>query len=242
MKSFQKGKLLGKYWRIILDGTGLYYFREKHCANCLVKTVSLEEGTKVKTYYHKVLEAKIVLSDKIVISLDTEFIENETESVTKQDCEIAGKEETANIFSYTYETEEKGVKKSVVFRWLTDIELTRKSLEEMICAARGRWKIENEGFNNQKNGIYDIEHLNSKNSNAMKNHYLLTQVADIIMQIYFAWTPLRKEIHQSIKNTSSRLLESFRSQTVTEEDVDNLMGIKEFCAYYQKSKFMCGYS
>lgn len=313
MKSFQKGKLLGKYWRVILDGTGLFYFKEKHCDNCLTRTVSREDGTKVKTYYHKVLEAKLVLSDKVVISLGTEFIENESENVSKQDCEIAsakrllkhlaeeyprlplciqgdalyaaepimkicrrkhwsyifthkatrqkcldesyewikqgdgsmmvkmlchekgtgefinhveeiaGKEEVANIFRYTYETREKSRKETVTFSWLTDIELTEKILEEMICAARGRWKIENEGFNNQKNGIYDIEHLNSKNSNAMKNHYLLTQVADIIMQIYLAWNPLRKEIHQSIKNTSSRLLESFRSQTVTEEDVSYIM-------------------
>ena len=60
----------------------------------------------------------------------------------------------------------------------TDIELIERNLEEMIYAARRRWKIENEGFNNQKNGIYDIEHLNSRNSNRMKNHYLLTQTAD----------------------------------------------------------------
>ncbi len=309
MKSFQRGKLMGQYWRIILDGTGLFYFKEKHCDNCLSKTVIQEDGTKVKTYYHKVLEAKLVLAEKIVISLDTEFIENENEDVSKQDCEInaakrllkrlakdyprlpvciqgdnlyavepvmkicrqkkwkyllthkagrqklldesyewirqgkgstdvcgigkekgngeyvnhveetAGKKETANLFSYTYEVEETGEKKKVTFRWLTNIELTEKNLEEMIETARGRWKIENEGFNNQKNGIYDIEHLNSRNSNAMKNHYLLTQVADIIMQIYLAWNPLRKEIKQSIKNTSSRLLESFRRQPITDEDV-----------------------
>jgi len=89
----------------------------------------------------------------------------------------------------------------------------------MVNAARGRWKIEKEGFNNQKNGIYEIEHLNSWNSNAMKNHYLLTQVADSIMQIYLTWNPLRKEIKQSIKNTSSRLLESFRRQPIIDEDV-----------------------
>ena len=127
--------------------------------------------------------------------------------------------QTANIFCYTYEAEEDGKRQPITFRWLTDIELTKSNLEEMICAARGRWKIENEGFNSQKNGIYDIEHLNSRNTNAMKNHYLLTQVADIIMQLYLAWNPLRKEIKQSIKNTSSRLLESFRRQTVTDEDV-----------------------
>lgn len=309
MKSFQRGKLLGQYWRIILDGTGLFYFKEKHCDNCLSKTVTQEDGTKVKTYYHKVLEAKLVLSEKVVISLDTEFIENEKEDVSKQDCEIAaakrllkrlakehpklpvciqgdslyeaepimkicrrkkwkylfthkaarqklldenyewirrgngstkvwgigkekgkgeyvnhveetaGKSETANLFSYKYEVERNREKKEVTFRWLSNIELTEKNLEEMIGAGRGRWKIENEGFNNQKNGIYNIEHLNSRNSNAMKNHYLLTQVADIIMQIYLAWNPLRKEIKQSIKNTSSRLLESFRRQTVTDEDV-----------------------
>lgn len=33
-------------------------------------------------------EAKIVLGEKLVLSLDTEFIENENENVTKQDCEI----------------------------------------------------------------------------------------------------------------------------------------------------------
>ena len=133
--------------------------------------------------------------------------------------ETAGKGETANLFSYTYETGEGGAKKAVTFRWLSNIELTEKNLEEMVDAGRGRWKIENEGFNNQKNGIYEIEHLNSRNSNAMKNHYLLTQVADIIMQIYLAWNPLRREIKQSIKNTSSRLLESFRRQPITDEDV-----------------------
>lgn len=89
----------------------------------------------------------------------------------------------------------------------------------MVSAGRSRWKIENEGFNNQKNGIYRIEHLNSRNSNAMKNHYLLTQIADILMQLYLASNKLIRQIKQSIKNTSSRLLESFRRQTVTDEDV-----------------------
>ena len=310
MKSFYRGRMMGKYWRIILDGTGLYYFKEKHCDNCLSATHTDKDGKKKKVYYHKVLEAKLVLSEKVVISIDTEFIENESENVEKQDCEtnaakrllkrlkreyprlpvciqadnlyetepmmkvcrengfeylfthkeghqkeldesyrtyiresdyeeveingmekgravfvnhvekVAEKTETANIFEYTYEKKSKtGEKKTVRFCWATSIEVTKKNIEEMINTARGRWKIENEGFNNQKNGIYDIEHLNSRNSNAMKNHYLLTQIADIIMQIYLAWNPVRKEIKQSIKNTSSKLLESFRGLTITDEDV-----------------------
>ena len=313
MKSFNRTRLLGKYWRIIIDGTGLFYFKEKHCENCLVTTLTREEDGKkvtVHRYYHKVLEAKLVLAENIIISLDTEFIENEREDVEKNDCEInaakrllerlrkdypklpvciqgdalyaaepvmeicngngwkyiltqkearqkvlaesygwiqggggakivekigkergngeyinhveevAGKKETANMYRYWYETAGKDGEKEIhEFQWITNIGLTDRNLEEMTGAGRGRWKIENEGFNNQKNGIYDIEHLNSRDSNAMKNHYLITQMADIVMQLYLAWSPLIKEINQSIKNTSSRLLERFRSQTVTDEDV-----------------------
>ena len=128
-----------------------------------------------------------------------------------------------NVFEYEYETEDKeGKKHTMGFQWVSSLELTKRNLEEMIIAGRGRWKIENEGFNNQKNGIYRIEHLNSKNSNAMKNHYLLTQISDILMQLYLAWNPYIKELKQTIKNTSSGLLESFRGLTVTEEDVSHI--------------------
>ena len=319
MKQFYRFRLLGKYWRVILDGTGLFYFREKHCENCLCGTVEDAEGKQKKRYYHKVLEAKLVLGEKLVISLGTEFIENESEDVAKQDCETnaakrllaklkkeyprlpvclqgdalyatgpimricrengwryiftqkdtrqpaigesfdwiqegggctavknigkemgtgryanhveetAGKEETAHVYEYEYTRKQDGAEKRTRFRWLTDIELTKRNLEEMVEAGRGRWKIENEGFNNQKHGLYRIEHLNSRNSNAMKNHYLLTQIADILMQLYLAWNPLVREIGQSLKNTSSRLLESFRQHTVTDEDV---LYIKRYTTIY----------
>lgn len=309
-KQFNRNRLLGKYWRVIFDGTGLFCFKEKHCENCLCMERRMDDGKKEKLYYHKVLEAKIVLSDSIVISLGTEFIENEKEDVEKQDCEtnaakrlmerikkdyprlpiciqgdalyatepmmklcrekyhweyiftqkdtrqklldegfewiksggikkvsglceekgagcyanhveeVAGKKEIMNVFEYEYEKKDKKGKKHVArFRWISSLEITEKNLEEMIKAARGRWKIENEGFNNQKNGIYQIEHLNSRNSNAMKNHYLLTQISDILMQLYLAWNPYIKKLKQTVKNTSSGLLESFRIQTVTAEDV-----------------------
>lgn len=310
-KQFNRNRLLGKYWRVILDGTSLFYFKEKHCENCLCTTRKGNDGKTVRLYYHKVLEAKLMLSDNVIISIGTEFIENENEDVSKQDCElnaakrllkklkkeyprlpiiiqgdalyatepfmelcrekyhweylftqketrqkkldegfewiksgedavrqtnlckengtafyanhveeVAGKKQIMNVFEYEYETEDKeGKKYKVRFQWVTSLELTSRILEEMIHAGRGRWKIENEGFNNQKNGIYRIEHLNSKNSNAMKNHYLLTQISDILMQLYLAWNPYIKELKQTIKNTSSWLLESFRRQTVTDEDV-----------------------
>lgn len=87
-KQFNKRRLQKKYWKVILDGTGLFYFKEKHCENCLSTVTTDEDGKKTKRYYHKVLEAKIVLSDNIIISIGTEFIENESEEVSKQDCEL----------------------------------------------------------------------------------------------------------------------------------------------------------
>lgn len=69
----------------------------------------------------------------------------------------------------------------------------------MIFAGRGRWEIENDGFYNQKKGLYCIEHLNSKNSNAMKKHYLLKQISDILMQLYLARNPYIKKLKQTKK-------------------------------------------
>jgi len=47
-----------------------------------------------------------------------------------------------------------------------------------------RWKIENEGFNNQKNSGYNVEHKFSRtNANAIKNYYQLLQIADLINQL-----------------------------------------------------------
>ena len=311
-KSFYQARMQENQWIVILDATGLYHFREKHCDNCLVKEITDKKGNKKKIYYHNVLEAKIVLADNIILSLGTEFIENESEDVEKQDCEInaskrllnrikeefpklkicilgdslyaaesiidickdsgwnyllsckdgrqknlildyryvidsgeygekenilkeekgiakyvnhveeiTGKDFIANIFEYEFEKTNKKTNKSTMvnFLWITDIELTNRNIEEMVKYGRKRWKIENEGFNTQKNILYRIEHLNSKNPNAMKNHYLLTQIADILMQLYLAGTKVLKELKQAIKNTSSRLLETFRRAIVTDEDV-----------------------
>lgn len=187
-KQFNRNRLLGKYWRVILDGTGLFYFKKKHCENCLCTTRKTDDGKTTKLYYHKVLEAKIVLSDNIVISLGTEFIKNKKENVSKQDYELNAAKRL--------------------------LEKIKKDYPRLPICIQG-----DALYANQKNGLYRIEHLNSKNSNAMKNHYLLTQISDILMQLYLAWNPYVKELKQTIKNTSSELLESFRRLTVTEEDV-----------------------
>ena len=60
--------------------------------------------------------------------------------------------------------------------------------------------------------------MNSLNYNAMKIHYLLTQVADIILQLYEKGDKLIKALKTTIKKISSNLLLSFARQ-LTREDI-----------------------
>ena len=88
---------------------------------------------------------------------------------------------------------------------------------------RSRWKIENEGFNNQKTKKYMIEHANSLNYNAMKNHYLITQLADILRQLYEKGVDKIRDLRKGIKEISFNLLESFRTRLLTDyKDILNL--------------------
>ena len=87
-KSFDGAKLLGLYWLIIVDATQLFCFKERHCEHCLTKTMNKGTPEEKTIYYHQVLEAKIVLGDDLVVSIATEFIENEKKNPTKQDCEL----------------------------------------------------------------------------------------------------------------------------------------------------------
>lgn len=42
--------------------------------------------------------------------------------------------------------------------WVTDLPVTEKNVALLAQGGRGRWKIENEMFNTQKNGGYHLEH------------------------------------------------------------------------------------
>ena len=86
-KMFDKYRYKGKFFQIVIDGTGIVSFKEKHCDHCLKKTYNKGKSDEYTIYYHYVLEAKLVVGD-IVISIDSEFVENEDENVEKQDCEL----------------------------------------------------------------------------------------------------------------------------------------------------------
>lgn len=287
-KMFDKYRYKGKYFQIVIDGTGIVTFKERHCKHCLKKTFNKGEENEYSIYYHYVLEAKLVVGD-IVISIDTEFVENEKEDVEKQDCELrafyrmakrindeypklpivisgdalyavepvmkiciengwqyilrmkeerskllgeeikglekAEKEEKekkeirywndikygeveyekeANVFKYY----EKKKDKITEFMWITSFKITEKNKEELVYYGRQRWKIENEGFNVQKNGTFNIEHIYSKNYNAMKAHYFFIQFAHTIRQLLEKGLKYLRELKMSIKEVSAAITQT----------------------------------
>jgi len=250
---------------VAIDATGWMSFDKPHCENCLRKK---HESGKV-TYYHTVLEAKLVTTTGMALSVATEFVENMDPDATKQDCELKAmsrlldklriafpqlpvcllldglyanqttlrlcekhklqyivtfkrgslpalykefktlgqetenavirmkhgnesqelswvndlKHEGHTVHGFSCLIEEKD-KEQRYFAWLTSFPVDRYNIHTLANeGGRLRWKIENEGFNVQKNCEYQMEHVYSYQPIAGKNYYLLMQIAHILLQL-----------------------------------------------------------
>jgi hypothetical protein len=114
---------------------------------------------------------------------------------------------------------EKNGKKWKDFQWVMSLRITGKTAYAFAETGRKRWLIENEGFNIQKNIRYFITHANSLDYNAMKNHYLLTQIADMLLQMYENGVEGLKVIKRTVKDISEGLLECLKKQLITSEEL-----------------------
>lgn len=78
----------------------------------------------------------------------------------------------------------KKTEKYSIWMWITNREITKKNLYKIIYCARLRDYIENQGFKEQKvtSGI-DLEHVYSKNINAIKVIYIIIQITHLVLQI-----------------------------------------------------------
>jgi hypothetical protein len=107
------------------------------------------------------------------------------------------------------------------FAWLTGLPVGRKTVEEIAQkGGRYRWKIENEGFNRQKNSGLNLEHVYSSDPEKWKAYYLLLQIAFMLTQLLERGSLLRRlaeevgrpfwKLFGSLKNVARRLLDSVR--------------------------------
>jgi len=127
--------------------------------------------------------------------------------------ELTYKKHHLNWFENTETT--KDIKKSTsetkIFTYLSTIKLEKDNILLLNRAARCRWKIENEGFNIQKNNGYELQHKYSrKNEKASMNYYLCLQIAHIIKQLVertqSVGTWLKKEQTNTIKFLDTLLM------------------------------------
>ena len=321
-KVLDRYRLLDRYLTISIDGTGRLVFSERHCPHCLTCT---HNGKT--TYYHPVLEAKLVTPNGFAFSIMTEFVENPGENPTKQDCELkafyrltarlkkrfprlpiclqldglfAGGPTFALCRKYRWKyfvvlqeddlssvhaefeallplapenhlrflagvqreirqdfrwmddisyvdsenrehaiaviecletrPDADGDLKTTRFKWLTNFNVKRNTVITLANeGGRLRWKIENEGFNVQKNGGYGLEHAYTRNATASKVFYYLLQIAHIIAQLIQHGSLFRKAFPSGVgsaKNIALRLLEAWRNFRLTNEQLHHMLSVR----------------
>jgi hypothetical protein len=103
---------------------------------------------------------------------------------------------------------------------VTSLQVSRQTVVEVATnGGRERWRVENEGFNTQKNSGLNLEHAYSHTNWAA--YYFLLQIAQLLLQLVEMGSLLRQLAHQqgqpiavklfgSLKNMTQRLLESLR--------------------------------
>ena len=309
-KTFDAAKF-NKEWIVIIDGTQGYSGGRKINDVCLERHHNKGTDAETINYHNDILEAKIYFGNNLVLSLWSEFIENEkgwedlSEEKRKQDCEtkafkrlaenlkklfprlpivllvdslyasepvmdicerngwdyiiryksgsipsiseeyeaisekigvghaefvneIDYKGRKVNMLRFHEITVENGEKVRTEFQWLTSITINEKNAEKMASVGRLRWKIENQGFNRQKNWNGDITHACSWNVNALKNHYLMQQISDFVRQLYEWFYLSSNGIVKTFKKISSDLLYALTKQQLELEDICTAEA-KAFC-------------
>lgn len=174
--------------RIIISGDALY-------ASKPVIDICKEKGWKYIIRFKEGSIPTLYREFETIVKTDNESRKKDYEYVTGIDYQ----ENKINIIKY------KDNKRGTEFVYMTDLSITNKNIEETIYIGRKRWKIENEGFNIQKNGTFNIGHLYSKDSTAIKVHYLMIQIAHIIRQLLENGIKEIKELKLKLKEISQQL-------------------------------------
>ncbi len=118
------------------------------------------------------------------------------------------------------------------FAWLTNLAVNRESVIAIAeQVGRLRVKIENEGFNVQKNSGLNLEHVFSQNWDHAKAYYYLLQLGHLLLQLvhhnslHLALAkqydqPSVMELWGALKKIPQRLLEALRYYFLPEEAFD----------------------
>jgi len=126
---------------------------------------------------------------------------------------------------------ETGHGKTRTFAWLTNVTVTRETVVAIgQHGGRDRWTIENSGFNAQKNGGYELEHVYGARGDLLECFYILLQIAHMILQLVEKGSLLRHVARQygrtvvglygSLRNIARRFLDCLRYHWLPPEAFD----------------------
>jgi len=117
-------------------------------------------------------------------------------------------------------------RQSMRFKWISNFTVTDKNIIALANeGGRLRWKIENEGFNNQKHGGFALEHPYSHNPIASKVFYFLLQIAHVLFQLMEKGSLFRQAFPLGVgssKNIALRLLEAWRNLRASASELERL--------------------
>jgi hypothetical protein len=105
-------------------------------------------------------------------------------------------------------------KEATDFVWLTNFRVCANNVANIANkGGRLRWKIENEGYNVQKNNGYAMQHPYSEHPNGFRVFYLLLLLAHYLTQLILHGSLIRslRQVFGSAKNFARRLAESLRN-------------------------------
>ncbi len=314
-RGLERWRLLGKWYLVVFDATGIGHAHERHCKHCLTQTVTTTDSKgkplTQTVYYHLVVAAKLVTSSGLALPIASEFVENPGPDPDVQDCELkafyrlapkvkalfphlpicvlldskyAGEPTFAlcqkHRWQYIivfkdgsmpatfaeFETLKKLTPKQTrqavydgapqSHHWVNDIDYNGRKLHVLECVetrgrqttrrvwissfrvtakncvklanagARQRWKIENQGFNIQKNGGYNLEHAYSEDYTGMKNFYVLLQLGHMLSQLMEHGSlikPVLQKLYGSLRDFTEALREEFRHHGTSESDYEALL-------------------
>ncbi|MFQ5479574.1 MAG: hypothetical protein ACE5E4_13275 [Candidatus Binatia bacterium] len=123
------------------------------------------------------------------------------------------------------------------FAWITDFPVTADTVNAIAQkGGRDRWKIENAGFNTQKNGGYELEHVYGSDEGLLQCFYLLLQIAHLILQLVEKGSLLGRfarrygktvqALFGSLRNIARRLLDCLRYRLISAEALDSARHIQ----------------
>ena len=106
--------------------------------------------------------------------------------------------------------------KKTTFSWVTDLEITKKNVKQVMKGGRARWKIENETFNTLKTQGYHFDHnFGHGNKNLSTILAYVMMLAFMIDQLQQASCKLFQKTLTRCRNNKSLLWEKMRSLFIT---------------------------